>query len=358
MIGTSTLVVATATLAVGCAAAWFSIPRPPELEGELWFKRILLRRLRAVGADVRGSVPYHPLGRHVERKLCHPGLEALPGPALPGEEELVAGLAAIPRTERYGLMFDGGPHADLEPVAGVQDPSTWLGPGMGWEALDDGTEALAEGAERRRHARWVVVHGEVPEGTPDVVPAFGEFAQLLDAGDLNAPGEEVATRLATSLLEGLGDDPSERIIVAGVGTGIIALLRALALAPDLRDRIVAVLSVGGTIGGWEGREGLLAPEVCRDWNEAHFRHELLDVEVVREVPYLCVQWLDPTLEVPGLPGVGVHAARFGEPGFASAESPMIRVVDLGVLPVTPAPVVEEVVGALRLTTALCALTRL
>lgn len=404
------LMIAWAALAVALLAGWFAVPRPPKLEGERWFKAMLDERLRSIGVaegERRRWVPYHPAGRLIERKLAHPGLAAIDGAPLEGEQALVQAWAALPTVAaRHASWVTGGDRTGLAPAAlgPEHDPSRWLGPGHGWGRLADGVGAAAvvEAAEARQDARWVWVDGG---GSPALAPRAARFATVVPwwwglqadgfGAALAAWGEalrglrgaevmwtsweavrQVAERLGEAQValaaDGVrrrlwaaveGAPASRRLLVGADGVGTTLVLRALVADMDLRDRVVAVLSVGGWIGGLPDLPGPCGEGRCKDWLDAWFRHELLDTEVIRQIPYLSVQWLDGAESPPGAGGLPVGAARFPEPQFVGGrflqpkEAPTVEVVDLGALSPDPALPLDEVLTALRLVSALWSLSR-
>ncbi|MEZ4242105.1 MAG: hypothetical protein R3F59_39310, partial [Myxococcota bacterium] len=109
-------------------------------------------------------------------------------------------------------------------------------------------------------------------------------------------------------------------------------LGALADAADLRDQVVAVLSIGGVIGGRTDEEGPLGEAARRDWLGAHFNQLDLDTEVVRMTPYFAVQWLARGVWPPGAEGLPLQASRFPDPATEATLVETIEVVDLGPLP--------------------------
>jgi hypothetical protein len=406
------LLVAAAAVCVALAAGWFAVGRAPALDGERWFKTLLELQLARHGwsEDRRRAVlPYHPAGRLVERKLEHPDLAAVDGSPVAGEQGLVTTLRALPTVEARWALWVGSAERDLRPevLGSEHDPARWLGPGHGWGRAGEagGIKALALAAESRQDARWVWVDGGPCEGVPDLTGGIGaeatvvpwlwgvEQARLHEA--LAAWGRSLRATAGTQvpwpvwaaverIAERLGElvvataaegvrrrlwaaveaaPPSRRLLVGSTGVGTAVLLRALVSDMDLRDRIVGVLAVGGVIGGWPALGGPVGEARCADWLGARFRHELLDTEIIRLIPYMAVQWVDPKTSPLGAGGLPVGAARFPEPQYVGGrflqpkEAPSVEVVDLGVLVPDPDLPLEEVVDALRLVCALWSLTR-
>jgi hypothetical protein len=171
-------------------------------------------------------------------------------------------------------------------------------------------------------------------------------------GELDATVTTLAERLRA-----LAPERSSRLILATTGDAAPTLLRALAEHVDVRDRVVAVVAIGAAIHGLPDVDGPRGEAVMRDWLEHHFRHEHLDVELVRLVPYVSLAWLAPDVDPPGLVGLPVRAQRFPEPGFVGREPPFVEPVDLGVLPADPSLPVDAVADALRLVVDLWTLSR-
>ncbi|MEZ4238871.1 MAG: hypothetical protein R3F59_22505 [Myxococcota bacterium] len=268
---TDPLSLAIAGLAAGVAVAvgWLQWPRPPALDGEAWFKialcTLIRGRLDAAGAsptqwerEVVRVVPYHPAGRLPERKLSNPVASVLPGAALPGELALIEALAQRGEpTARAAWMYDEDP-VGLD--ARFRDPAELgaayrferLGPGASWDALADwgaGATAFLEAARRAVPARWVLVAGRPDRLVgPSLLPALA--AELPDA--VLVPWSDDPAALGAALREAAGE---ARLVLVGEEAGVARLLGALADAADLRDQVVAVLSIGGVIGGRTDEEG-------------------------------------------------------------------------------------------------------
>lgn len=125
--------------------------------------------------------------------------------------------------------------------------------------------------------------------------------------------------------------PESRVILVAEEAAVAEILRMLVEHADVRDRVSAVVSVGGVIGGRHDEEGRYGEPSCRDWLEAHFTQGDLDTEIVRFTPYLSVQWLHRSATPPGAPGLSLAASRFPEP-LSDVPIDTIESVDLGALP--------------------------
>ncbi|HHO51699.1 MAG TPA: hypothetical protein ENK18_12700 [Deltaproteobacteria bacterium] len=340
---------------IALGIGWLQWPRPPALDGERWFKVMIATLLRghvddqgddpeqaaAWEAAVLRFVPYHPAGRLPERKISNPVAAALPGRALPGEVALIEALAALQGvSERWAHLYDRdevGIEArlqDPEELGAAYDPSTTLGPGAGWEDLADwgaqrGTFAAA--VARTVPARWILVEGqgELPEA-PSLIEALhaelSSTAERISSG-LGAAG--LSERLTALVGEG------SRLVLVGEEAGVTQILRILAQHAEIRDHVLAVVSVGGIIAGIPDRDGPLGEVACRDWLGAWFTQRALDTDVVRLTPYFSLQWLDRRAWPPGIEGLPLANARFPEPDDRDATATTLEVVDLGPLPLDP-----------------------
>jgi hypothetical protein len=407
------LLVAFLTICCALAAAWAVVPTPVALEAEPWFKAVLGRRLaRRHGVDaVRRWVPFHAHLRPLDVWLERPGVHVADGAADASQAVLRDRLAGMPDAAARWAWWAAQPGVsalvdDLPALGRTYAPEAQLGPDWGWMQLDedDGLARMAAEAETRLDATWVWVAGTPHPEVPDVASVFATHGVVvpwwhgleeagLSSGLLawrdalrslaTAPMpwwmwrviDDEARWLSEMLLAasvvGVGDAlraevpeerPSRRLLVGGSGVGVSLVLRALAADMDLRDRVVGVASAGGLVMGWPGLPGALGERACRDWMEANFRHERLDVEVIRLVPYASVQFAQDTplrLEAGGIP---VDAARFPRAGFVGAgawqaqEPEAIEVADLGVL-MSDGIDVTEVATTLRYIVASWALAR-
>lgn len=333
-----TVAVASLTAGLSAAIAWLMLPRSPELDGERWFKVMLSALVtgrceanevskEAWVAAVLAAVPYHPAGRLPEKKVSRLGLAGLPA-ALPGERALIEKLGALPTLEeRWALMYDqdepglaarmDGP----EQLGAAYDPSTVLGPGATWDALMDwgkgASQAFPE-ALRRRDLTWVLVgeEGEAPAVSTSLQDLVPRSIRVADPAGFEAEMLRYT------------DDLQIRFVVVAAGEAIREVLKQLVALPGLRDRTLAVLALGGAIGG---------PERT-DWMEANFTHHKLDTETARTTAYLALQWLDRSADPPGAFGLPLAHARFPPAKLEAMTEEKAQVVDLGPLPADSDPV--------------------
>jgi len=328
---------ALGVLAAALAAwiIWVQWPQPPTLDGERWFKVALATALRGVvdgsGGDVGAWeaalarwVPYHPAGRAPERKVSNPVVAVLPGAALPGEVALVEALAQLREpSARWARLYDDPAAREVL----LADPAD-LGSDY---ALDwDGLAAWAAGGAgpdlARVGARWVLLEGRLDRLVgPSLLPALA--AVLADPVRIPFDPEGLGSELRALLV---GADV--RLVLVGEEAAVAALLRVLVDAGDVRDQVVAVVSLGGVIGGRTDEAGPFGGQACADWLHARFTQRDLDTDVVRFTPYFSLQWLDQSHWPPGVPGLPLQASRFPEPSAEGATAVTIEAVDLGPLP--------------------------
>jgi hypothetical protein len=286
-------------------------------------------------------VPYHPAGRLPERKVSNPVAAVLPGAALPGELGLLERLARVPDApQRLRLLYDedeAGIDARLEdPVelGPAYDPREALGNDASWDALaawgcgEGGfAAALRERLSSTLKTRWVLVEGRQDHlGGPSLLDAIA--AEVPDEARLPWGGlDDLGDRLA-ALVDGVED----RLVLVAEEAGVTAALRGLVARADVRDQVVAVVSIGGVIGGRTDEQGELSEAACADWMGQWFAQRHLDTDVVRLTPYFAMQWLDREAWPPGVPGQPLQHARFPEPDDEQASAEIVEVVDLGPLP--------------------------
>ena len=333
--------IASAAVALAVVLALLQWPRPVELDGERWFKSLLVTLLRGElesqgfaswDRAVRAWVPYHPAGRFPERKVMNPLGAHLPGALVDGERALIEALheCATPE-QRWARLFDEDEAAratlmdDPVELGRAYDPATYLGSEQGWEAVarwGSHDSAFQEHLLRRMDAQWFLV--ESGSGPARVIPSLATLLGERGA-QVDLSGDALVQYLEAALPH-VGD----RCVLVGEGAGIVHILNALRDRVQLRDQVVAVVSIGGVIGGLEGEPGQLGTVARRDWLEAWFQHRHLDSEVVRRTPYMALQWLDRSQWPPGAEGLEIAHARFPQVPEEPIET--IEVVDLGVLP--------------------------
>lgn len=364
---TEPVAVAVAVLAaiLWATASWLNRPSAPDFDAERWFKVLLATVLRgeveAAGGDagawearVKAVVPYHPLCRDADRLLGNPSAGVPVGAPRPGERPLIDALAALPAGRaRWARLFETDASLDalLEDPAELgpaYDPARAIGPGMDWEAvaaIGTGDRRLVEALTRRLAARWLLIDGPGVAASPidALASALGAAATIVQwtPDDL---GRTLAAHVPNA---------SDRAVVVAVGDAVPWLMRALLAEPTLRDRTLAVLSIGGVVRGWPGRPGVTGEASQTEWLEGKFRPDVLDTERARATPWIAMQWADPDAEAPSAAGLPVASQRFPVVADVAAVS-AIDVVDLGVLPSTAPP--GPVSAALITITGLLALT--
>jgi hypothetical protein len=355
-----------AALAAALAAGvtWVQLPRTPHLEGERWFKLTLATLLRGKVEQQRGEaadwerevrelVPYHPAGRWPERKISNPVAHALPSAALPGEHALLEALAA--RSEpaaRWAWLYDEDP-AGLD--ARYSDPAElgpeydWseLGQGASWDTLaawGTGDTTFRTALLRAVPARYVLFEGRPDKRAgPSVLDAMVSELEAAGQPAVRVPWGQTAQ--ASEQVRGVCPQLSDRAVLVAEEAAVIELLRVLQQDAELRDRVSAVVSVGGVIGGRTDEPGPYGEATCQDWLGAHFTQNELDTELVRLTPYMAVQWLDRRAWPPGVPGLPLAHSRFPEPR-SDVPIDTIESVDLGPLPADRPVPVELVARAL------------
>jgi hypothetical protein len=348
---TDALTVAVASVAIGvsAAAAWLHWPRPPAMEAERWFKSILATLWRGrVEAEGGGAdsweravirfVPWHPAGRSPEVKVAAAAYGS--GAPVEGERALVDALAALPPGQaRWDYLYREDQRgvaarlADPRSLGPFYDPARTLGPGASWDELAGwaaGDPRFGEAIHRRCPARWALI-GEAPV-LDALARVLGPRAERVD--------------LASRPLASVAPAAADRFVVIAAGPWAVDALKALYEGPELRDRLIALVAIGGRLRG---------PEVD-DWMGAHFGHDPLDTERHRTTPYAAIQWFDPEVLPPGVTGAPLESMRFPEPGGSPGPS-AIAAIDLGPLPVDPELPLDLVARAVVAWVACDALTR-
>lgn len=371
MVDPVTTVLSVGALACGVAASWYVWPRPPALEGEVWFKSLLSSGYPSL------TVPYSPVGRQVEKILTHPEVAYGSDKALEAHRDLRASLIAAPHVaQRWEILFDGSAQALSSAREGLSEdhrPSRWLGRRATWQVAGPEWGTLVAEEEARQQWVWASVGGRTSFGrtigspplSQELVTLVGRLVSRLGwlevgrttPSHLNAltawlrwlVGRTWALEVLFTLdaLKALvpETDDGTRLLLWTEGRGTPLALRVLRVDMDLRDRVRGVVSLGGWIGGRVDVDGPLSVASCADWNAHHFRHQYLDTEVLRPIPYLSVQWCDIEEEPMGMAGVSVAAQRFPTPDFVGRETESIEAVDLGIVP----PGSETDAAAIRAT---------
>ncbi len=314
---------ALAGIAAGGLALWAayrSIPRAPSRDLERVLKTALATVLRGEVEAEGGSpeewaevvaalVPYHPAGRDPEGKLSAPSLDAIPTPALPGERGLVEALIALPdpQSRWRRLLVDSEQTLDAllsDPaILGPDyDPATVIAHDVDWEAVAAWSACVREGLSRR------MAHLVLAGIDTDIASELAAQAGL--RGLRCSGGDDLLAALQEPLVAA-----SDRLVLVAEGEGICAALLALEASAGLRDRVVAVISIGGAIGA--------TPEL-----DTRFTHDRMDTELNRATPYLAVQVVDPADPM----ATDWAGQRFPVPAPTSSGRAPIVPIDLGPIP--------------------------
>ena len=305
-------------LALALAATWLSVRTSPELEWERLWKVTLATCIRGQVERSGGDqstwwerlsvVPFHPAGRLAYDKIHRPEPAAIPVPAVPGEQALVEALAAIddPR-DRADFMYrrsDAAQDAlmsDPTLLGPAYAPSTAMPPRVSWEDIAAWDAEVQRAIARRIHDVVVAVIGMDTLALTEAVP-HGHAVAV----------DEVSAEGLGALL---GRD-HQRLIIVARGSGVNEVTRALHGHPLLRDRVLAVISLGASIQGPDNKP----------WMDEHFQHSAFDTELNRRTLYMAVS--DP--------GDGFEDASeqcFPDPPVPPSGWAPVESVDLGPLPI-------------------------
>lgn len=304
-------------LGLGLAAAWLSVKPSPELHWERLWKTLLATCIRgqveAEGGDADAwwarlsAVPFHPAGRDAYEKLFRPSLDRVPVPALPGEHALVERLCALPDPgSRYEFMFrqseaaQDALMADPEGLGPAFRPSVAVPPAACWQDIAEWNADLQRAIARRLNEVVVMVAGTPSASMKQVVP-HGHCVELEAI-------EEAEFR------RHLEHDHQRVMVVAG-GDSVWPILQLLHRLPALRDRVLAVISLGSPILG----------EDSRAWMAEHFQHQAFDTELNRRTLYMAVTDSGDSLR-------DASEQRFPSPEVPPSGWSPIESVDLGPLP--------------------------
>jgi hypothetical protein len=245
---------------------------------QAWLQRVL------------GVVPWSPLARDAVGKLADPRVEAVAVPALEGERALVEALVRLPDpAARFQRLYVEDPRAveeltgDPDQLGPDHDPARILGPGAGWDQIAAWSPAL-QAVLARRMAEVVIVTDGLPE---ELVAALAQAAPglrtlALPPTDPQPTGAAAVEALFAPVEAALSRD-SDRVVLIAAGGAVLRTLAALVEGGGLRDRCLAVLTLGAALGD----------EPARAWLATHFDNQHLDTELRRSVPYLCVVDVDP-----------------------------------------------------------------
>lgn len=202
-----------------------------------------------------------------------------------------AGLDPVPLTG--GPIPNEGWDGDVDALDDDVAPGARLAPGLTWSGL---VGASGQAAIERRTADVRVVWFEEPRVAVEAV-ATDVF--------VDADEDRLSALLAPLLVR-----PETRLVIAA-GRRSDFVLRVLAAAPGLRDRVRAVLLVGAE------------PDAA--WLAASFTHAAFDVEVQREVPFLVLRAAgSPVLPDPADPPTGrrsIAVVDLGEIGADALAAP-------------------------------------
>jgi hypothetical protein len=227
-----------------------------------------------------------------------------------------------------------------------------LGSGAGWDELAawaaEPDASFASCLRQSNTAIWVLIEGMPRPGCPPVLDAL---AVLLGKASRRIPWREGSpedrVKDVVTALRQWAPAPGDQVILVGAGEGAHLAVRSLTTAIDLRDRVRAVLSVGGVVMGLPDDSSPYGARALTDWMAHWFRHEHLDPDTVRLTPYFSLQWVDREQDPLGALGIPVAASRFPTPEDEdSGGLEVVECVDLGLMSVDPELPIERVAQAL------------
>lgn len=326
-------------------------PSPPDLDGERWFKSVLATLLRGAVEDSGGTVQvweervhrevlFHPAGRFPAEKVLIGSQFRPPLPLVEGEQALLErfDVLATPK-QRWRWMFweeELGQAARLmDPVelGESYSPQRWIGAGFDWDGVAGAGVEFGACRQRLRSEgiRWVIftdtsLHPVCQEWSASLKEELGESALLLH-------WDENAVHLPDFLTQ-INDwiqAPSDRFVCLGIGRGVPLLLRTLAEDPALRDRVYAVVSIGGALRG-TGEHELWGSASFNSWLEHHYDYVSLDTEMARETPYFSIGLSDMEHPNLGFAGLGLDEMIFPELPAERAPVEGVSPISLGCLP--------------------------
>jgi len=317
------LIAEVAAAGLAAWAAWLSVPRPPALDWQRLFKTTLSMGLYGeVLAEEKGRedweavvaalVPYHPAARGEPGLLRQPEPALIPAPALPGERALVESLVSLPGpSERFVRMFSDNEQtrdallSDPDTLGAAFDPVSAIGVGATWDAISTWGEPVRAGL-LRKHAHLVVVGVQT-----DLAAAMAEQSGVRG---IRLEADGLVSALDTAMTAA-----ADRIVFVAEGDGIPVILKAMHAHPGLRDRVLAVISLGGDV---------CASEEQQVWMSEHFTQPAMDTELNRATPYLSVVLVDPAAPL----SADWEGQRWPEPKPDRTGRTPIQPIDLGPLP--------------------------
>jgi hypothetical protein len=319
-------------VALGLFGVAFSctLPRPPALDWELYFKVVLATLLRGEVESDGGKADewytqgrkwiwFHPAARNLSQKITAPGEHEVPVPALEGELALVADLVELEGTPaRIDRLFGTEGPDDLlydDPawLGEAYAPANLLGAGLDWDQVATFGEDLVAALHRRfETVHWAFVGvsaalekamtAHLPRGMAhSIAPGSGEAVG--DALETAAPGR------------------SDRLVLVVSGEAALQATQALHARPALRDRVLGVVGVGAHLGG-EGSA----------WLAQSFDHVSMDTEVARITSWFHLAFLVQGEDPPGEAGCPLSGTAWPCPALPQSGRASIETVDLGVLP--------------------------
>ena len=304
-------------LALALAATWLSVRSSPELDWERLWKMVLATCIRGQVEQSGGdqevwwgrldAVPFHPAGRMAYDKCFRPSLEAIPVPAVPGEQALVEALVSLDDPQaRADFMFRQSEAAkdalmsDPDLLGSAYAPFRAIPPDVSWEDIAAWDAEVQRAIARRMHDVVIAAVGMDTQALTEAVPHGAVFA--------------VDSVSAEGLIALLKED-HQRLIIMTRGDAVNSVIRLLHGHPLIRDRVLAVISLGGAIQGPENK----------DWMDRNFQHVAFDTELNRRTLYMAIT--DP--------GDGFQDASdqcFPDPAVPPSGWNPVESVDLGPLP--------------------------
>jgi hypothetical protein len=307
-------------LLLAIIAAWMSVRPSPPLDWERLWKVSLATVIRGQVEAAQGDqdswweqlklqVPYNPVGRLGDAKIHSPSLTDIPVPALEGEQSLVERLSRIETpTERWVEMFHNDESAveallsNPAELGNAYDPGTVMAPGIDWESVAQWTDTVQTAIARRLADVIVLAVGFDAIPLREAVPHVRVVElSTVDTGEMLASAPQSHERLVL-------------IVAADLGFQVV---QALHSSPELRDRVLAVVSLGVDFVS-DGR---------REWMDENFSHLAMDTELNRHTPSMSIVDVEPSN-----PGQGWADQVFPVPAVPPSGWTPVESIDLGPLP--------------------------